>query len=382
MQEDITKQLKSLQSIEPDKAWQTAERGKLMERAAVFSVDDVFTVREIGEEKARFGLKNLFFPSRLGMAAASFALAVTAGAAAVNAAQSSLPGEKLYAVKKASEKVALAVASDEDKPKIEIEQAGKRLEELAKIGKQAQNEEDKAKVEALVAEFQEKVDSANTHLEKLSQKGKTDTNVKVAGVAKIINEQSEKYTQVLQATSQTLPEAVKGRVAVKVADATVTAQKTNLRALLVMVESPEEKPIPQEEIAAKVQTAVEQTQAKIEVMAQQTAAESAPCGAAVENPAAEAIIAKEEPDKGTCSISASTTDALKAEEAKKELEKAKENLKNNNLADTLKNVVAATEIASGVSMVKAAEPAEMPEAAPENAEGQSAGEPKEAQTAR
>lgn len=367
MQSDIIKQLKALQSIEPDKAWQTAERGKLMERASAFVVDDIFTVREIQEEKPAFSLRNLF-PSRLAVTMTSLALIITSGLMTVNASQSSLPGEKLYAVKKAGEKVALAVASEEDKPKIEIQQAGKRLEELAEVSK---NAGDKDKAEALVAEFQEKIDSANTHLEQLSAKGKTDTSVKVADVAKIVNEQSEKYTQVLQATAQAMPEEMKGQMAVQVADASVATQQTNLRALLVMVESPEETPISQEEMAAKVQTAVDQTQAKIDVIALQTTTSSTDCTEPVaeEPPVAQEPVEATETE-GVCPLGTSAEDTAKTEEAQKEMDKAKENLKNNNLADTLKSVVAATQIASEVSAATVAESVQTPAASTENAEGQ------------
>ncbi len=377
MQSDIIKQLKALQSIEPDKAWQTAERGKLMERASAFGVDDVFTIREIKEEKPGFSLRNLF-SSRLAVAMTSLAVIITSGLMTVNASQSSLPGDKLYAVKKAGEKVALAVASEEDKPKIEIKQAGKRLEELAEVSK---NAGDKDKAEALVAEFQAKIDSANTHLEQLSAKGKTDTSVKVADVAKIVNEQSEKYTQVLQATAQAMPDEMKGQMAVRVADASVATQQTNLRALLVMVESPAETTIPQEEIAAKVQTAVEQTQAKIDVIAQQTTATSS---TDCTEPVAEEPLAAQEPvaAEGICPLGTNPKDAVKTEEAQKEMDKAKENLKNNNLADTLKSVVAATQIASEVSAATVAEPVETPESTTENTEGQAIGTASETQTAQ
>jgi|GEM_PF-5847638 hypothetical protein len=390
MKSDIVKQLKALRSIEPGEAWKAEEKGRLLARISAFDAenDAIFTVREIKEPGRGFGLSlRTFLSNRFAVAMASLAVLFTSGAYTVMAAQTSLPGDRLYAVKLAGEKIALAVASEEEKPKIEIEQAGKRLEELAKISqKTAEAGQDSKKVEELVAEFKAKVDSANAHLEELSAKGKTDTTVKVANVAKIISEQSEKYSTVLQQTTGTLPEPIKE----KVANATVAVQKTNIKALLVMVESPEEKPISQEEIVAKVQTAVEKTEVKINEIAQQTAtaAEIPDCAPAQKETAAAGGTetpagAEEGASASICPVSGAATDIAKAEEAQKELEKAKENLKNNNLADTLKSVAAATEIAAQVEVIPAVQPAIAPNDGAENsAQGQPEGQPSETPAAQ
>ena len=346
MQEDIIYKLKSLQSVEPDEAWQADTKKMLMEKVSDFGVkNDIFlSAGDIYTAKPKFNLGSLI-PNRFAVSFASFALILTSGVLTVGASQSSLPGEALYPVKKAGEQVKLAVASEQDKPKIEIEQAGVRLEELAEISKKASDSEQNQKVETLVAEFQAKVDSANTHLSQLSEKGKTDTTVQVADTAKIINEQSEKYTDVLAKTTESLPAPVKEQVAVQVADAAKTTAKTNISALMVMVETQEDKNA--EEIAAKVQKTVEKAQVKVDELSAQTAT------AVVTQTACSIEDTKNKTASADSLCTSKDTNAgnvVIAEEASKKLEEAKENLKNSNLTDTLKSVSAVADITSQVSV--------------------------------
>lgn len=351
MQNDIIRQLKTLRSIEPEAAWKESAKGKLMEKVSVFgAAEGVFSIREM-EIKPKFDIRALF-PSRMAVTFTSMVVVLASGILTVGASQSSLPGDPLYSVKKASEQVKLAVASEQDKPKIEIELAGKRLQELEEISRNGSDSDQHQKVKDLVAEFEAKVNSANTHLTELNEKGKTDTSVKVADVAKVVNEQSEKYSEVLQKTAASLPTAVQEQVKEEVAGATITTQKTNLAALLVIVESPEEQN--SEEIAAKVQKTVENAENQLNVISE--AAPQASTCTIVENP------------ETACQVQENAASNVgMTEEAKIELEKAKESLKNNNLADTLKSVATVTEIASKVDSTAAAS-AVITTTAPENAD--------------
>lgn len=320
-----------------------------MEKISVFGVkNDIFlSTSDIYATKPKFDLRALF-PDRLAVSFTSVIILLTSSIFTVGASQSSLPGETLYPVKRVTEQVALAVASEQDKPKIEIEQAGKRLEELAQISQKASDSNQHQKVEQLVTEFQQKVDSANAHLAQLNEKGKSDSSVKVASVARVVNEQSEKYTEVLQKTTDNLPEAVKEKVADKLIDAAATTQKTNLTSLMVMVESTDEQN--KDEVAAKVQKTVEQAEVKVNELSVQTAT----AAAAEPNCATPATDAKPETttpaaESTVCPASQAQENVVITEEAKKKLEEAKENLKNDNLTDTLKSVSAVTQITAQVT---------------------------------
>lgn len=351
--EEVIYKLKTLQSIEPDEAWRDSKKRKLMEKISVFGVrNDIFlSSSDIYTKKPAFDFRS-FVPNRFAVSFASIALLLTSGVFTVNASQSSLPGDPLYSVKKVTEQVELAMASDQDKPKVEIEQAGKRLEELAQVSQKTSDSNQHEKVQQLVAEFQEKVDSANTHLSALSDQNTSDNTKKaqVAGVAKIVNEQSEKYTDVLQKTTDSLPDTVKEKVADKVADAAKTAEKVNLTALMVMVDNTDDQN--KEEVVAKVQQTVAKAEAKVNEIASTTApADQTPAasgdtkGSICSNDASDS---KASTTDGTVKDN-STENVAITQEAMKELEKAKENLKNNNLIDTLKSVAAANDMADTVS---------------------------------
>ena len=252
MQEDIIYKLKALQSIEPDEAWMAEKKGRLMERFSVYGVkNDIFvSSQDVYARQSKFDLRHLF-PSGMAVSLTSLAVLLTGGMVTLGASQSSLPGESLYSVKRAGEQMALAVASDQDKPRLEIELAGKRLEELAQISQKSSDSDQHQKVEQLVSEYQSKVSSASDHLQQLSGTG-ADKD-KVASVAKVVTQQSEKYSGVLATTTQSLPATIKTQVANQVADATITTEKTNISALMVMVDT---KGAEDPEVAAKVNEAV------------------------------------------------------------------------------------------------------------------------------
>lgn len=281
MQNDIFFKLKALQSIEPEEAWKIENKKKLMEKAA-FGVRSGVVLSEASPRKG-FGIASLL-PNHLAVSFASLLFVLTSSILTVGASQSSLPGEPLYSVKKMGEQFALAVASEENKPKVEIEQAGKRLEELAEISKKTSDAEQHKKVEQLVAEFESKVSSANARLVELNDKGKGDSTMKnkVASAAQVVNEQSEKYSDVLTKTTEVMPESVKDKVAGSVANAVTTTEKTNMSALLVIVETKKDDPVTEDE-TTKIQKKIEKTEETLEIMEDEIAKEKACSEVAVEN---------------------------------------------------------------------------------------------------
>jgi hypothetical protein len=79
--------------------------------------------------------------------------------------QNSLPGDFLYPIKKFTEKSQALFVSEKEKPKYQLEQANKRLEELGKIAQ----ENDVKKLAPAINEFQESISQAAKNL-KTSQK--------------------------------------------------------------------------------------------------------------------------------------------------------------------------------------------------------------------
>ena len=356
MQEDIIYKLKALQTVEPTEAWKEKTKRRLMGQVSGFGVqNDIYlSSKDIYARKEKTGAWQLL-TNRMAVGFASFAVLLTSSVLTVEASQSSLPGDPLYQIKKAGEQVALAVASDRDRPKVEIEQAGKRLEELAQISQRASDSSQHQKVEQLVNDYREKVSSANEHLTQLGEKGKASgTGTEVASVARVVTEQSEKYTQVLQKTTDSLPDTVKVKVAVQVADAAKETEKTNIAALLVIADVKPDA-LKDQDIADKIQKTIEKAEEKVNSMTEKTTV-------AVINGPETGTGAKKDAINSEETKPAATIEAeALTEEAKKELEKAKENLSNNNLADTLKNVMAVSEMSDKVNApVMATPPVENP----------------------
>ena len=81
-------------------------------------------------------------------------------------AQSSLPGDLLYPIKKITEKSRAVFVSEEEKPTVQLELANKRLEELTKIAEQNQVK----KLAPAIEEYQKSVTQAAKSLKKVTQK--------------------------------------------------------------------------------------------------------------------------------------------------------------------------------------------------------------------
>jgi uncharacterized protein YdaU (DUF1376 family) len=80
-------------------------------------------------------------------------------------AQKSLPGEKLYAIKRLTEKSQVLFVSKNEKPKLELELANKRLEELIQIAKK----DDVRKLAPAMKEVKESTAEAAKSLKKIEK---------------------------------------------------------------------------------------------------------------------------------------------------------------------------------------------------------------------
>lgn len=256
---DIISKLNSLKEIEPNENWVASVRERILTNAPINDIAMNFHYQKPSNiDKITYALETITGKYKYIPSIASMAIILLVGSfITVTAAKTSLPGDPLYSVKLTNENIILAVTSDDEKPKVEMEIAGKRLEELAEISKKASDSDQQAKVEQLVNNFQEKIVSANDKMTKISQKSEKK---KVAKVAKVINNQSEKYTELLSKTSEGLPNIVKEKVNEKIASALDITEKVNTDSLLILVESNEDiddKEISNEEITSMILKKVE-----------------------------------------------------------------------------------------------------------------------------
>jgi hypothetical protein len=224
--QSIIQKLNTLKDIQPSEKLVVEMREEVLSKAPVFC-----NLEHNYNKKSIFDLSlNNFFASKMAVSFATVIFVLFGGFSASYASKSSLPGDTLYSVKIASENVVLAIASEDKKAEVEIEQAGKRLEELAEISKKPSDINQGEKLKKLVANFEEKVNKAQDGLTKIEDNGKK------AKIAKVINVQTEKYTEVLAEVSENLTVVVKNDVSEKFASATDSNKKVNLDSLAIRVE--------------------------------------------------------------------------------------------------------------------------------------------------
>jgi hypothetical protein len=127
---------------------------------------------------------------------------LVAGTGTVAAASDSLPGDTLYAVKLATERVQLAFTfSDTGKAKLEAKFAGRRAEEMARIA----DRDDPEKVEALLSRLEGNL----SQVEKLTAKiggGEPENESQVAGLRRYLQRRAARDLEVLEAVEGVTPD--------------------------------------------------------------------------------------------------------------------------------------------------------------------------------
>lgn len=268
MSRDIISQLKTLKSVQADSAWVSDNKIKMRQRLIFMMPSSNQGLEDLEQYPMSWLFGGNSFASRLMVYVTSLVVILSGSFVTVGASQSSLPGDTLYPLKIATENLTLMVATETDKPKIEIEQAGRRLEELTQITQKTSDIKQEDKAQDLMLEFEYKMNSANNKLAQLNDKGKNDQNMKdkVVEVAEVISSQSEKYSEVLMKTSENMSESMKNKVADRVASATKNIEKTSFDTLLVIVETKPEQS--KEDGYLKVQKKLEKIQSRMDTVIQ------------------------------------------------------------------------------------------------------------------
>ena len=163
MERDLIGKIKKLKKIQPSSEWLDSTRHNLISQIS-FEEDN----RGL---KSGFGLFNwLKRPQSLALAICLLIIFIAGPWMTLKASQSSLPGEILYSVKKAAEGVQATVASENDKAQLQVEFAGRRIEELTKITEDSFSEEEKAeKAKQAVNDLKDNLAGATSYLDNISK---------------------------------------------------------------------------------------------------------------------------------------------------------------------------------------------------------------------
>jgi len=165
---ELIKNLKKLDKIQPSKHWLVLLRRNLIARVDY----DIEIERERSE---RFGFLFGWLGSfqSTALAVSLVFIFVFGPWLAIKAAENSLPGDLLYSVKKASEDVQKTVANSEEKPRLQVEFASRRLEELSRVNQDIDDSSEKTeKSKEIIIDFRDNLASVSQQIKDISSKDK------------------------------------------------------------------------------------------------------------------------------------------------------------------------------------------------------------------
>jgi len=166
----------------------------------------------IAGENWAFELSKIVFPWKVMKLVARPVLAtfsiiglVLGSGFSVSASQMALPGDALYGLKIASERVQVALTFDKkESAKIHVELAGKRINEIKKIKENTDSDQKKIqKINVAMDKFREEISTVQNKLENLNKESSAENTVEFAQM--VDNKTTEYQEDLVQATNE-LPE--------------------------------------------------------------------------------------------------------------------------------------------------------------------------------
>ncbi len=148
----------------------------------------VYTFKDYADFAASFAFHSVARPFAVGFS--SLVLALGGWVVAVNAASDSVPGDALYPIKIATERVQLRfTTSSEQRAKLHIEFAGRRLDEVGAV--QSSDRAGKnVRVQNALENFRKEIASAQTEFDSASKKNPDSASQ----IAAYVDEKSDAYT--------------------------------------------------------------------------------------------------------------------------------------------------------------------------------------------
>ena len=189
---NLKKQLKNFKQLEPRSEWKAQNRNVLMQSISQKSVEADSSTFLFSKNTWTIFFKDL----RIGQPILALFLvaAVVLGGSdfAVTAANQSVPGDKLYFVKRSLEKARLQFANDQESIKLEVFFAQERLTELQKIA----SGPDRVKAQPVLDEIQATFDSVVVRLDEI--KAEDSSKNDVVEIAKLLDDTTEEISKSLK----------------------------------------------------------------------------------------------------------------------------------------------------------------------------------------
>ncbi|OGZ35517.1 MAG: hypothetical protein A3A94_02560 [Candidatus Portnoybacteria bacterium RIFCSPLOWO2_01_FULL_43_11] len=206
LQEELIQKIKRLKEIKPSEERLDLMRQNLIKQITFESIKSAFLKPASLEPAPRIDFFNWLRPFQPIALTICLILILGGGPWLVSmASQASLPGETLYPVKQATEKIRAGLASEESKAQLQVEFAERRLEELNKITEDSLSPEKKVeKVEEVINDFKDNLAGASLYV-------KNTPREKVMAMAK----KTQRIKENLIKTREEIPslsEVVQGKV--------------------------------------------------------------------------------------------------------------------------------------------------------------------------
>lgn len=267
MSADLMKKIKGLKRIEARTEWKNSNREFLMSE-----IKNTMPAANETREKWAMELSKIVFPWKVMKLAARpvlalvsvFALVLGSGLS-VSASQLALPGDALYGLKIASEKVQVALTFDKkESAKIHVELAGKRINEIKRIKENTDSDEKKVqKINVAMDKFKEEISTVQNKLENLKNESSAETTIEVA---QIVDNKTTEYQKDLVTATNELPEL--NDATLNISQSLDLADKTSDAALTMIVEKHAQGEVvfsseSEEEMLQRVGEKIEITEAKV-----------------------------------------------------------------------------------------------------------------------
>lgn len=290
MTRDLKSQLKALQhhqAFRPEETWVGALKDELARIPATSAVPhaEASWVKRAADLVSFVVPKNVFTGARLtAVYVAVFGLAAYGWSVSVSAAQTSLPGDILYNVKKANEKTELFFAGSKSDEKVAVllDHASRRADELKQIQALPENDSSKAeRTKTVVNSLKKNIVSTNEEIAKAKIDKTVDPVVLVSVVSEKISKLSSNLGTALT-TGTSTPEAtnLSSEVASEVVAMAALAEETKVHAVVTAVERTADTTVPVEATADVVAKTLGQTLTSLEttLLTYEAAASSTPTG--------------------------------------------------------------------------------------------------------
>ncbi len=272
--------LQQLKGIQPKSEWRVLFKEKLNAEMGFVKAEARNKSREFSliTETKRFVSASkikeiLAFSGSLSFSRTSFAgaaialfLMISGGTMISYATATSLPGDRFYSLKLATEKVKFALAPDEEKRFVlRFEFINARLAEMGAAMDINESEDMKTdRVTVAVNAIKNEINSINADFDKFDKKIGNSEPAKSVKVAKSIDETMNNYGKTLTAAVVRLPVSIKEKTKANISETMKVAEETSYKTLLVLVERRNEASVmTNEELAQRVEQKIVNAEAKL-----------------------------------------------------------------------------------------------------------------------